>query len=237
MANRPVALAAAASLLLLQCGAGQHAWAQYQGGQYPGGQGQGGQGQRPDNQMGYRMLSSQEAASLPRGGASLGLSVESSQRINDQGLSFSVLRVTQVRQGSPAASGGIHRGDNLIAVNGYVFPGIREFAQYVASLPPGTSMSVDFIPAGSGPDNAQRMSLRLGGQGGYQDQGRYAQRPEEQPTGMSTRTKLGLGAAALFGCYELGCFSSRKSAASQQGNPQQQGAYQQGYPQPGYQRP
>ncbi len=223
MPNRPVALAAAVSLFMLQCGVGQQAYAQYQGNQ--GGQYQGGQGQRSGNAMGYRMLSSQEAGSLPRGGATLGLDVESTQQINEQGLSFSVLRVTQVRQGSPAAAGGLQRGDNLIAVNGYVFPGIREFAQYVASLSPGTSMTVDFIPAGSRPDNAQRISLRLGGQGGYQDRGRYAQGPDEKPTGMSTKTKLGLGAAALFGCYELGCFSSGKSATPQQGYPQQ--GYQQ----------
>lgn len=223
MANRPVALAAAASLLLLQCGTGRQAYAQYRGPQ--GDQFQGGQGQRSGNAMGYRMLTSQDAATLPRGGATLGLDVQSTQQINEQGLSFSVLRVTQVRQGSPAAAGGLQRGDNLIAVNGYVFPGIREFAQYVASLSPGTSMTVDFIPAGSRPDNAQRISLRLGGQGGYQDRGRYAQGPDEKPTGMSTKTKLGLGAAALFGCYELGCFSSGKSATPQQGYPQQ--GYQQ----------
>ncbi len=277
MANRPVALAAATALLLLQCGTGQQAWAQYQGyqnggpnqggqyqpnpyqngpnqgGQYQGGQYQGGpsqggqyqdqgrqnqggqyqgsqyqggqyqsgQNQRSGNQMGYRMLTSEEAGNLPRNtGASLGLTVEATRRIQDQGLSFSILQVTQVRSGSPAASGGLHRGDNLIAVNGLVFPGPREFAQYVGSLTPGTTMTVDFIPSGSGPDNAQRVSLRVGGQG------RNSAGPGEPATGMSTRMKLGLGAAALFGCYELGCFSSSKPAQQQQGNPQQ-----------GYQRP
>ncbi len=252
MANRTIAIAATASLLLLQCGAGQQARAQYQdyqpqqgrgepyrgdpnrGDQYRGyegrnDQGRGDQGRR-GNQMGYRMLSSREAASLPPAGASVGLSVESTQRISEQGLDFSVLRVIQVRPGSPAAAGGIQRGDNLIAVNGLVFPGIREFAQYVGSLTPGTVMSVDFIPAGTRPDNAHRVSLRVAGAGPMPRQG-YATRQEEPETGMSTRMKLGLGAAALFGCYELGCFSS-----GQESQPQLRPQPQQGYPQQQYQR-
>jgi hypothetical protein len=39
---------------------------------------------------------------------------------------------------------------------------------------------------------------------------------ETESTGMSTRTKIGVGAVAL-GCYMLGCFSSRPNP----GNPQQ----------------
>lgn len=245
MVNRSARLATAAALLLLQCGVGQQAQAQYlgsqngspnqgaqyqgqnqgtqyqgsqnqggqnQGGQYQGGGNQGGQfqsgqNQSSGNQMGYRMLTSQEAANLPRStGASLGLTVEAKSRIQEQSLSFTTLQVTQVRAGSPAASGGLHRGDTLIAVNGLVFSGPREFALYVTSLTPGTTMTVDFIPSGSGPDNAQRVSLRVGGQG------RSTVTPGEPETGMSTRMKLGLGAAALFGCYKLGCFSSSKPA-------------------------
>lgn len=231
MANRSIALVAAASLLLLQFGAGQQALAQYAG-PYPGQQSPPSQSPRSGNQMGYQMMSSQEAASLPRGGGTLGLTLESTQQISEQGLSFSVLRVTQVRPGSPAAAGGMQRGDNVIAVNGLVFPGIREFAQYVGSLTPGATVSVDFIPRGTQPDNAQRMTVRAGSADGRappQSQNNYAQAPEEK-SGMSTRMKLGLGAAALFGCYELGCFASRNPQQEQQ---QQQ---QQGYPQQGYQQ-
>ena len=221
MANRSIALVAAASLLLLQFGAGQQALAQYAG-PYPGQQSPPGQSQRSGNQMGYQMMSSQEAASLPRGGGTLGLTLESTQQISEQGLSFSVLRVTQVRPGSPAAAGGMQRGDNVIAVNGLVFPGIREFAQYVGSLTPGATVSVDFIPRGTQPDNAQRMTVRAGSADG---------RAPEEKSGMSTRMKLGLGAAALFGCYELGCFSSRNPQQQQQQQQQQQGYPQQGYQQ------
>ena len=165
-----------------------------------------------DNAMGYRMLTAQEAAGLPRGGASLGLTVQSTRNITDQGLNFSVLTVTVVRPGSPAATGGIQHGDMLIAVNGLVFPGIREFAQYVGSLTPGTSMTVDFIPRGTGPDNAQRVTLRVGAAGQAAPPPQAAGEPA---TGMSTRTKLGLAAAALFGCYELGCFSHGQPPARQ----------------------
>jgi hypothetical protein len=39
------------------------------------------------------------------------------------------------------------------------------------------------------------------------------QSDEAASTGMSTRMKIGIGAAALLGCYELGYFSRSKPAA------------------------
>lgn len=203
MANRKAALAMAAALLM---SVAAPAYA--------------------DNQMGYRMLPSDQAAQLPRGGGSIGINVQSTQRITEQGLDFSVLTVTAINPGSPAAAGGLAHGDMIIAVNGIVFPGIREFAQYVGSLTPGSTMVVDFIPRGTAPDNAQRVTLRVGVPGQRQPRQEAAATEGEPATGMSTRMKLGLGAAALFGCYELGCFSHRTPTTQQIQQSQRPQGYQ-----------
>ena len=41
-----------------------------------------------DNQMGYRLLSAQEAAGLPHNHGALGMDVERAQQITDDGLTF-----------------------------------------------------------------------------------------------------------------------------------------------------
>jgi PDZ domain len=169
---------------------------------------------RADNPMGYRLLSSQEAEGLPRNHGALGLDVERAQRITDSGMTFDIMRVKQVRRGSPGAQAGFQQGDQIIAVNGRVFPTIAAFAAYVGAMSPGTQATVDYIPTGGGPAQAQRVSVTVGGPG------RPAQ-PSTNPdegkasAGLSTGTKvaIGVGAAALLGCYEMGCFS-RKGAAS-----------------------
>ena len=152
-----------------------------------------------DNPMGYR-VTQQEAASLPHNGGTLGLELQRAETINDAGIAFEIMRVDRVRERSPGAHAGFRAGDELIAINGRVFPSLAVFAAYVGSLPPGQPASVDYIPAGGGPAQAQRVQVVPGG---------------AAPAGMSTREKvaIGVGAAALFGCYELGCFSHRQQPA------------------------
>src|SRR5438132_7899445 len=175
-----------------------------------------------ENQMGYRLLSFQEVSRLPRQHGALGLEVERAQQITDDGMTFDLIRVKQVRRGSPGARAGFRKGDQIIAVDGRVFPSIAAFGAYVGSIPPGSRISVDYIPAGGGPENAERVPLTIG------DAGRPTQEPpqneqsdESASSGMSTRTKIGIGAAALLGCYAVGCFSSRSNSGRAVGNPQQ----------------
>jgi len=167
-----------------------------------------------ENQMGYRLLSAQEAAALPRNQGALGLDVERAQQITDAGITFDLMRVKQVRQGSAGARAGFRRGDQIIAVDGLVFPSIAAFAAYIGSVAPGNRVSIDYMPAGSGPANAERVPVTLGAAGRTpQNYARENSGGETGSGGMSTRMKIGIGAAALFGCYELGCFSRSKPAA------------------------
>jgi S1-C subfamily serine protease len=167
-----------------------------------------GQAAQAENQMGYRLLDSQQAAQMPRGGGTLGLDVGRGQIINDNGLRFELLLVQNVRRDSPAGRVGLNVGDQLIAVDGFVFPSIATFASYVGSLPPGRTIGVDYLPRGGGPEKAQRIGVTLGGPAS----GRPA-RPEppvaQESQGLSTGQKIaiGAGAVALFGCYKLGCFN------------------------------
>ena len=189
MVNRTIAALVASAFLGLQCVAGPAL---------------------ADNQMGYRELSARQAASLPRRGGALGMDIGPSQQINEGGLAFEMLRVKGVRPGSPGAQAGFDVGDQIIAVDGQVFPSVAAFAAYVGSLEPGRQLSVDYIPKGGGPQQAQRIGVTVG------DAGRaVAPRQDAQaaPGGLSTGAKvaIGVGAAALFGCYKLGCFSKLKS--------------------------
>ena len=114
---------------------------------------------RADNQMGYRLLSQQEAAGLPHNQGSVGLNVERSQQINDDGMTFEIIRVTQVRPNSAGARAGLKSGDQIIALDGRVFPSLIAFADYIGSAQPGSQMTVDFMPAGGGPQQAQRTAM------------------------------------------------------------------------------
>jgi predicted metalloprotease with PDZ domain len=157
---------------------------------------------RAENAMGYRMLSEQEAATLPHNHGALGLDVSRAQQIVDAEVTFDIMAVTSVRAGSPAGKAGLQRGDQIIAVNSRVFPSLKAFAAYVNSMEEGSVASVDYMPAGSGPARAQRVAVTVGDAAQ-----RHSSRSVEG--GLSTGTKLaiGAGAVALFGCYELGCFS------------------------------
>ena len=151
-----------------------------------------------DNPMGYRVLTQEEAASLPHNRGALGMDIERAQHIDDDGLSFDIIRIKDVHRGSPGAQAGFHPGDSIISVDGRVFASLAAFGAYVGAQPPGTQVHVDTIPAGGGPRQAQRITATVGEAG----------RPAGQ-AGMSTGTKIaiGVGAAAILYCYEHGCLS------------------------------
>ena len=171
-----------------------------------------------DNQMGYQLLPASQASSLPNNGGALGMDVGRSQIINDQGLSFELLRINAVRPGSPGAQAGLKPGDQIIAVDGRVFPSVATFAAYVGSVLPGRQISVDTIPAGGGPQQAQRIGVTVGSKGLT-----VPPRQTGQPAGLSTGTKIaiGVGAAALLGCYKAGCFSRLKATLGRAGQQMQ----------------
>lgn len=170
---------------------------------------------KAENQMGYRLLSSQQAAQLSPGGGMLGMNVSRGQVITDSGMTFELLKVETVRRNSPAARAGLDVGDQVIAVDGLVFPSIRAFASYVASMPPGRTISIDYLPRGGGPEQAQRVGVIL------DSSGTRSPPPKEAPEshGLSTGQKLaiGAGAVALFGCYKMGCFNHRTQPSANNG--------------------
>ena len=179
-----------------------------------------------DNPMGYQLLSAQDAAGLPHNHGALGLDVERARQITDDGMTFDILRGKQVRGGSAGLQAGRRAGDQLIAVDGKVFASLAAFAAYVGSIAPGATASIDYIPANSGPAQAQRVSVVMGaphaqghGQAPAQDQ---------KPAGLSTGTKvaIGVGAAALLGYYELGGFSHRAASPQAAGQPYSPGIAQ-----------
>ena len=159
---------------------------------------------RAENPMGYRMLTSQEAESLPQAKGALGLDVERAEQVTDSGMTFEIMRVRRAKPGSAGEHAGFRDGDTIIAVDGRVFPSVAAFAAYVGSHPPGSQINIDMIPSGGGPQQAQRVSVVVGSaaRGGEL---------ESSHAGLSTGAKVAIGAAALFGCYELGCFSHRSA--------------------------
>ena len=176
---------------------------------------------RAENPMGYRLLSSEEAAGLPRHGGALGLDVARARQIADGGMVFELMQVRAVRPGSAGDQAGLHVGDQIIAVDARVFPSIAAFAAYVGAVAPGRQVSVDFMPAGGGPQQAQRVTVTVGGAGnaavGVNGQANDASQQgldQAGRPGLSTGTKvaIGAGAVALLGCYEVGCFSRHRAA-------------------------
>lgn len=171
---------------------------------------------RADNQMGYRLLSAQEAAGLPRNRGALGLEVDRGQQITDDGMTFDIIRVKQVKPGSTGGRAGLKAGDEIIALDGRVFPTLVAFAAYIGSASPGGQMMVDYMPAGGGPQQAQRVAVTVGRAG--QAAPPVADTGSKGSGGMSTGTKIaiGAGAVALLGCYEMGCFAHRNTGPAQQ---------------------
>lgn len=162
-----------------------------------------------DNQMGYHLLPADQAAGLPHNGGKLGMQVGRAQQITSGGLTFDLLRVNAVSPNSSGAQAGFKVGDQIIAVDGRVFPSVAAFAAYVGSLAPAQQVSVDYMPSGGGPQQAQRVGIKVGGGG---TTSAPAPQANSEQSGLSTGTKvaIGVGAAALFGCYKLGCFSHKQ---------------------------
>ena len=163
-----------------------------------------------DNQMNYQLLTADQARDLPKGGGKLGLNVGKAEQITSGGLTFDLLRVNGVSSGSPGARAGFKVGDQIIAVDGKVFPSVAGFAAYVGSKGPSDRVSIDYMPPNGGPQDAQRVDVTMVGAE------RSAPKPAETG-GLSTGTKvaIGVGAAALFGCYKLGCFHRRTPSTQQ----------------------
>ena len=163
-----------------------------------------------DNKMGYKLESAAEASALTKAGGSLGMKVGPEDDISSEGLSFQVLKVEGVAGDSPAAQAGLKVGDQIIAVNGRVFPNTKTFAEYVGPIKPGQLIDVDYMPQGGGPKDAQRVGVTVG-EGGHATKAQ----PDaaKSANGMSTGEKvaIGLGAAAIIGCYEYGCISKLKT--------------------------
>jgi len=164
-----------------------------------------------ENQMGYQLLTGEDARSLPRNGGSLGIDIAGGQRITSDGMTFELIRVKQVRRGSAGAQAGFHANDQIIAVDSRVFPDLVAFASYVRSIRPGDRITVDYLPAGGGPQSAERVEVTLAGG----DAAPANRQQPEQAGSMSTRTKIGIAAVALFGCYELGCFKRHQRTPAQ----------------------
>ena len=166
-----------------------------------------------DNPMGYRLQSPEQSAGLQRAGGSLGMRVAPEHEITSGGLSFEVLKVEGLGEASPAAQAGLKIGDQIIAVDGRVFPSVATFAAYVGSVAPGHQIEVDYMPAGAGPGQAQRVGVTVG------EGGRAAPRNDvPRSAGLSTGEKvaIGVGAAAVLGCYEAGCISRLKQKIEQE---------------------
>ena len=161
-----------------------------------------------DNPMGYKLLPADQATALPRMGGALGMSVGPDKQITDDGMTFALLRVNGVNQNSAGGQAGFRTGDEIIAVDGRVFPSVAAFAGYVGSIQPGRQISVDYIPAGGGPQQAQRIDVTLG------EAGRSAPAQQTAPApagGLSTGSKIaiGVGAAAIL-CYKYHCYDKLK---------------------------
>ena len=160
-----------------------------------------------DNQMGYRLVTAEQAAGLPHSNGLLGIQAGAGQQINSKDLNFELLKVQGVRPGSPGAKAGFKSGDQLIAVDGRVFANTQAFAKFVGSIAPGRHVTIDYMPAGAGPKAAKRVDVQLAARDGSTVPAEPGKEPEK--AGMSRGKKIAIGAAAiaLFGCYEMGCFS------------------------------
>ena len=114
-----------------------------------------------ENPMGYRVLSVEQAARLPNKSGALGLDIAPAQQISDSGMTFALMQVKRVQAGSTGAQAGLQRGDQIIAVNGRVFPSGTAFAAYVRSIAPGRRINIDYIPVGGGPSTTAGFEVKF----------------------------------------------------------------------------
>ena len=167
-----------------------------------------------DNQMGYRLQTAEQSQGLQRAGGSLGMKVGPEKEISSGGLTFELLKIEGVGASSPAEQAGLKVGDQIIAVDGRVFPNTAMFAAYVGSVAPGRQIEVDYMPENGGPGQAQRVGVTVG------EAGKAAPPHHDVPrgSGLSTGDKvaIGIGAAAVIGCYEAGCFQGLKTKFEQE---------------------
>jgi len=181
MVNRTVAALVAATFLSLQC--------------LPG-------SALAENQMGYQLLSAEQASGLPRSGGALGMDIGRAQQITDDGMTFDLLRVNGVKRGSSGAQAGFNVGDQIIAADGRVFASVATFAGYVGSVQPGRQIAVDYIPVNGGPQQAQRVGVTVGAGGRA-----VPAQAEEQASSLSDLTQREgfrySNSNWLFGCISL----------------------------------
>ena len=175
-----------------------------------------------ENKMSYQLETPEQASTLSKAGGSLGMRVGPEHQITSEGLTFEILKVESVGPGSPAAQAGLKVGDQIIAVNRHVFPNTAVFATYVGSANPGQRIEIDYMPAGGGPQQAQRVGVMVG------EAGRTVPTRPSAPasTGLTTGDKvaIGVGAAAIFGCYEFNCYARIKNKIQDQREKQGQPA-------------
>ena len=70
-----------------------------------------------------------------------------------------------------------------------------------------------YMPANGGPQDAQRVGVRMGG--GTRELASQSA-PGHGGLTFGQKAAIGAGTAALFGCYELGCFSRKPTTYAPQ---------------------
>lgn len=163
-----------------------------------------------DNKLGYKLETTEAASHLSRAGGSLGMKIGPGDDIAREGLSFQVLKVEGVTDDSPAARAGLKVGDQIIAVNARVFPNTKTFAEYVGSIEPGQRIDIDYMAQGAGPKDAKRVGVTVG-KGGHAVETKKDAPQSEGGLSTGEKVAIGIGAAAIFGCYEFDCFKKLKA--------------------------
>lgn len=160
-----------------------------------------------ESNLKYRLLTSEEVDALPRNKGDLGVDVEQAQEVSAGGMTFTVIRVVRVHNGLAGSRAGLTTGDQVIAVDGRVFPDVAAFTAYVGSKAPDSQVDVDYVPSGRGPKQAQRVNLVVGADSPTSTSlGRLDRTPPPVGT-AAAKAAIGEGVASLLGCSEIDCFS------------------------------
>jgi hypothetical protein len=97
------------------------------------------------------LLSVQEAARLPRHRGARGMDVERAQQITDDGMTFDLIRVKQVRRGSPGDRAGFRKGDQSLLSTVEYFRASRRSALMSDRCRPATGSASITYPQEVGP--------------------------------------------------------------------------------------